>query len=159
VSEDAHLDRADLDPASSIRVHAAGDGIARVYAGTGGFEIEGRTRFRAGTERPSALDSLLGALGADLALAFGTQARRAGLAVRGVELSLTARLDNPLVALGVVGEEGTGALAEVTGSAFASSDADPAALDALWQQAVAHSTVHATLARAARVRLVFHVVP
>jgi len=86
VSEDARPDPIQSDPAASVRVHAAGDGIARVYAGSGGFAIEGRTRYQAATERPSALDSLLGALGADLALAFLHEARRAGLPVRGVEL-------------------------------------------------------------------------
>jgi len=147
------------EPLARVRVHSALDGVAHVQAGEGTIAVEGRTRYRANDARPCTLDCLLGALGADLALAFTDQARRAGVAVRGIEMSLAARADNPLVALGVVGEQGPAALSELGGSAFCSSDADAATLAALWDRACAASTVFATLTRAARVTIVFHVIP
>jgi hypothetical protein len=54
------------EPVARVRVSTALDGVVRVSAGAGGFAVEGRTRFRATDEHPSALDCLLGALGADL---------------------------------------------------------------------------------------------
>jgi hypothetical protein len=147
------------EPLARVRVHTALDGVAHVQAGASALAVEGRTRYRANDARPCALDCLLGALGADLALAFADAARREGVAVRGLEMSLAARADNSLVALGVVGEQGPAALSELGGSAFCSSDADAATLAALWDRACAASTVFATLTRAARVAIVFHVVP
>ncbi len=152
-------DDARRDPVAKVRVHAAAGESVRVYAGGVAWTVDGRTRFGAGEGGPSALDALLGALGADLALAFTRAARHAGVAVRALEITLEARVENALVVLDVIGESGSPALTEITGAAFASADVDPALAARLWADAIARSTIHATLARATRLAIALRLVP
>ncbi|HTR96801.1 MAG TPA: hypothetical protein VMH61_02770 [Candidatus Acidoferrales bacterium] len=103
-------------------------------------------------ERPSALELLLGALAADLLGGLARECRRAGLGLRDAELRLRARLENPLVALGVVGEEGSPAVRSIEGALHASG-VDTAPLEAAWATVMAHSPAYATLARATSIRI------
>ena len=102
---------------------------------------------------PSGLELLASALVTDLLAGVGREAARAGVALQEAELSVSVFLDNPLVALGVIGERGSAAIATIRGSLYVSSDADPASLAPLWATALARSPVYATLARSAALHI------
>ncbi len=112
----------------------------------------------AGTQ-PAALDLLVGALAADLLSGSCREAARAGTPLHEAELRLEAHLHNPFVALGVVGETGSPALARVSGTLFVTTDADEAALRAIWQRACAHAPVFATLLASASIDISLRLVP
>jgi len=152
-------DDARLTPLAAVRVTPAQGNAVRVFSGPCAWAIEGRTRFHAGPAAPSALDALLGALGADLVLGFTALLRREGVPVRQCEVALSAQVDNALVPLGVVGEEGSPALSAIVGTVYVSSDASQETLRALWERAAAASSVCATLRRATPVTIVVQLVP
>src|SRR3954453_14955791 len=95
-----------------------------VYARNNAFTVGPPASFRANDPHPSAVEYLLGALGADLTGGFAMHAARAGLTLDGLEFSAAGRLGNPLVYLGVIGEEGTPGVSEITGTLYVSGDAD-----------------------------------
>ncbi len=147
------------EPSSTVRGLSDGAGPVRLIAGNATFAAAGPTGSAAGDTQPAALDLLVGALVAELLAGFRREAARAGVRVLDAELSLSAELDNPLVALGVVGESGSAALATVRGSLYVSADAGSEDLDALWRRTLARAPVHATLHRCADLHIDLKPVP
>jgi len=141
------------EPACVVRGMLAADGRVRLVTRNLAFAAEGQTSLPAQASHPSALDLLVAALASDVLAGFRREAARAGVAIGDAELRVAATLDNPLVALGVVGERGSPALAGVRGTLYVSGDGDPDAFDPLLAQALARAPVFATLSRAADVRI------
>jgi OsmC-like protein len=108
---------------------------------------DSQTSWTSPSQHPSALDYLVASLAADLLAGFRREAGRAGVAIDEAELSLTATLDNPLVALGVQGETGEPRVTAIRGTMFVSAAAAEPALLELWNRSLARAPVHATLAR------------
>lgn len=107
-------------------------------------------------DQPSAMDHWLGALGADLILGLQAAVRRHGLACPTIELSLVAELENPLVAVGVVGEPGSPAVKRVSGRCYASDLADDhrrEILVACWEDTRRRSAILQTVCRACPVEI------
>jgi hypothetical protein len=102
---------------------------------------------------PSAVEYLLGSLAGDLIQGFQAEAVRRSLALHDAELSLGGRLNNVLVHLGVVGEEGHPGLESVSGTLYVSADAEPPAVEDAWHATLARSPVFQTLTRCAAVRI------
>jgi hypothetical protein len=102
---------------------------------------------------PSALEHLLGAFASDVLGTFQIYARRARLPIDALELSLTCLMENPLVHLGVVGEEGSPRIERLEGTVYVSSDAEPQELKRVWGESLARSPLYATLSRACDVAL------
>ncbi len=90
---------------------------------------------------------MLGALGADLIHGFAGQANRAGLVVFAIEVSLTARLNNPLVHLGVIGEQGHSGVDQITGTMYVSVDAEEEDVGRMWDVVLERSPLYQTLKR------------
>src|SRR5262245_41579159 len=90
----------------TLRVASGGGPSAKVYARRHTFEVGAPVSFDRDYGQVSALEHLLGAVGADLVNGFVALARRKRLEVDRVEARVEGRLGNPLVALGVVGERG-----------------------------------------------------
>ena len=137
----------------SVRVRHLGPRAARAYARTSTFSVGSQASLREQDEHPSALELLLGALGGDLMFGLAAAASRAGLTVDALEVSLHARLNNPLVHLGVVGESGHAGMEEITGALYAAIDGEAAEIDELWHAARQRSPLYQTLTRAARVAI------
>lgn len=97
-----------------IRVRSTGGGGATAYARLHSFEVGSALPFDLEEGRVTALEYLLGALGADLVGGFRSLARKRRLELDEVEATVEATLDNPLTHLGVVGEEGHPGLSRVT---------------------------------------------
>ncbi|HKQ57847.1 MAG TPA: OsmC family protein [Candidatus Eisenbacteria bacterium] len=142
-----------------MRALASGDGHVRLVTRNLTFDAERQLGLDPGAAHPAALDLLVGALATDLLAGLGREAARAGTPLYDVELRLEARLGNPLVALGVVGEVGSPALASVQGTLYVGGDADEAQIHALWETACARAPVFATLRNTASINITIRLVP
>jgi len=149
----------DPEPSCALRAMVRPDGHVRVVTRNLAFDAERQLGLDPDASHPAALDLLVGALAADLLGGLVREAARAGLTLHDAELRLEARLGNPLVALGVVGESGSPALASIQGTLFVGSDADEAQIHALWDSACARAAVFATLRNATSIDITLRLVP
>ena len=133
------------DPQASAGTTTAGKATA--YTRNHAFSIGQPASFKESDEHPSAVEYLLGALGGDLLSGFHTLAARHGVPIDGMEVSLSGRLNNPLVFLGVIGEAGHPGFEEITGTLYVSTDADEPTLQKIWQMTLARSPLVNTLNR------------
>lgn len=148
-----------LEPSSKIRALTCPDGHVRLVTRNLSFDADQQLGLDPGASHPAALDLLVGALAADLLAGLGREAARTGVSLHDAELRLEARLGNPLVALGVVGESGSPALAAVQGTLFASGDVGESQIHGLWERACARAPVLATLRTSASVHIDVRLVP
>ncbi|HXE72460.1 MAG TPA: hypothetical protein VNO81_07335, partial [Candidatus Nitrosotenuis sp.] len=118
-----------------VRARRSPAGGTTVYARRHSFAVGAQASFKENDDRPSALEYLLGALAGDLVAGLSAEAARRGLPIDDLEVSLAASLDNPLVLLGVVGEEGRPGLDRVTATVYVSGEADEGQLGEAWQAA------------------------
>jgi hypothetical protein len=132
-------------PVWSVRVRTAGSDALTVVGAAGSFAAGAPLAFQPIAGPPTALELFLGALGADIAGGFRAAAARRRLPLEELELVVRGELDNPLLHLGVVGETGHPGLRALEVTLYVSSDADPAALEAAWAEALARSPLVATL--------------
>ena len=144
-------DPVDGSPPFAVRVRRVAADESRAYSRNHVFSIGPQVGLRDADSHPSALEYLVGALGGDLIRGLEAQAARRSLAVHAMELSLTARLDNVLVHLGVIGESGHPGLADISGTLHVASDADEETLASLWRTTLERSPLYHTLSRCARV--------
>ena len=135
------------EPASAVRARSVKPGLVRLDSRTHGYHAEGQTSQLPDAAHPSSLDYLLGALASDLIAGLEREAKRAGAVLDQVEASLSARLDNPLVALGVIGEPGSARIAGIRGSVYVSADLGEPVLRECWERALHHAPVYATLSQ------------
>ncbi|MBV6458863.1 MAG: hypothetical protein HONBIEJF_02002 [Fimbriimonadaceae bacterium] len=134
-----------MNPAWTVRVSSTRDGSAGVRARKHGFAIGQPLDFGGDAAGPSALEALLGALGADLLLRFRDLCDRRRLPLDQCEARVDGRLGNAMVALGVIGEEGDPALTQASVTLSIASPAAESALQSVWQQVLAASPLVATL--------------
>jgi hypothetical protein len=97
----------------SVRVSTGGRQIATAYARAHRFEVGLPLSFDVEYGATTALEQVLGALGADVACGLQRLASIRRIVVDQVEAVVQADLDNPLMHLGVVGEEGSPAIARI----------------------------------------------
>lgn len=140
------------------RVRLTRTGTALAYARDHSLTVSCPVSFKpSGDPAPSALELLLSALGGELVTGLAKRATRLGLVLDACEALVSCSLESPLVAAGVVGEEGSPALAALAITLFVASP-DPEerlhfALDSVLQAA----PVYATLARACPITLTLKV--
>jgi hypothetical protein len=130
-----------------LRVASASKESATVYARKTSVEVGAPLRFDEAYEGMTALETALGAIGADLACGLHAAARRRRLLLDRVEALVEGRLENALTHLGVVGEEGSPALERVAVRVFASSADSPEEVEAAWQETLARSPLYQTFHR------------
>jgi hypothetical protein len=106
----------------------------------------------------SALEYLLGALGADLVSGLQAAARRGRVRIDRVEATVEGRLDNPLVHLGVVGETGHPGLTRARVKVYASSPDPEDSIRAAWAETLDRSPLVRTLREAVDLSLELDVV-
>lgn len=126
---------------------------ATVYARNHAFTVGQPASFRERDPHPSAVELLLGALGADLVNSMGETAGKRGLAIDAMELALSGRLANVLVTVGVIGETGEPHFSEIAGTLYVSTDSDGAALQDAWDEALRRSPIANTLKHAATISI------
>ena len=135
----------------TARVRRVGDMEAIVYARNHAFSVGPPASFRDRDLHPSAVELLLGALGADLVSGLGGEAKRRGLAIDAIELALSGTIANVLVIVGVIGEAGEPCFREIRGTLYVSADADEGALQEAWRETLKRSPVANTLKHAATI--------
>ena len=123
------------------------------------FDVGGSAEFDEESPRISALEYVLGALGADLAVGFAGHARRNGLLVDQVEATVQGELNDPLAALGVVGTKGHPGIERIQVTVYLSSLEPQARLLELWEESLRASPLLQTLRAACTVELKVAVVP
>jgi hypothetical protein len=143
----------------AVRARPAGGDEIRIYTRNHAFGVGQQASLRESDSYPSAIEYLLGALAADLLRGFGIEAARRQVAVHAGEVNLEGRLNNVLVHLGVVGEEGHPGLETIGGTLYVSADCDDGTLDELWRAALARSPLFHTLSRAAAIRVEIRSMP
>src|SRR5689334_5273028 len=141
----------DVDHTWSVRVQRAGRRHARAYARGQSFDVCDQASVRPSDPHPTAVECLLGALGADLVCGFEREAERRGIALAGLECAVAGRLNNVLVHLGVVGERGHPGFEGVEATVYVSSEADESAVHELWEAVLARSPLFTTLSRSVKV--------
>lgn len=129
----------------TLRVRWVANQEATVYARNNAFTVGRPASFAQTDTHPSAVEYLMGALGSDLTNGFGALASQRGVVIDALEMTLSGHLENPLVYLGVIGEEGDPGFAEITGTFYVSADADEDALRDIWQTTLERSPVANTL--------------
>ena len=136
-------------PQASCRLRAIRepDGRVRLIARNVSVVAAGSLGLDDQSPDPAALDLLVGSLAADLLAILGREAAREGVPLHDAELRLDATLDNPLVALGVVGERGHAGVAAITGTLSLRAGAGEPEVRALWERVLARAPVHVTLGR------------
>ncbi len=90
----------------TLRVRGAGKGPSTVYVRHSQFQAGDPLSFDPEYDYVTALEYLLGAIGADLVGGLQVIARRQRVQVNDIEAVVSGKLNNPLTYLGVVGEEG-----------------------------------------------------
>lgn len=140
-----------------VRVASAGE-TATVFARRAQFPIGRPLSFDLQEPHPTALEHLLGAVGADLVNGLQEVARKRRLQVDQVEAQVDCRLQNPLTYLGVVGEEGHPGVESLAARVFVSS-LDPAErVHAAWEETLRRSPLVNTLKSSVRLDLSLKVV-
>ncbi len=139
-----------------LRTRATGHQKATVYCRNFSWSLGQPASFEEKDAHPSAVEALLGALGASLATAYGTQCARQGLEVDDIELTVTGRLHNILAHLGL--EDGDPSFAGIEVRCYASTLDNEAATRAAFADVVARSPIAATLAKATTLTISFAVV-
>ena len=141
------------------RVRATEPGAATVVTRKHRFEAGGSAEFDEESPRISALEYVLGAIGADLAVGFAAHARRSGVLVDHVEAVVQGELNDPLSALGVVGAKGHPGIERVRVTVYVSSLENPARLLELWEECARASPLLQTFRAAFTVELKVEIVP
>lgn len=143
----------------TLRVRASEPGAATVVTRTHRFEAGAAADFDEESPRVSALEYVLGALGADLAVGFSGHARRCGVTVDEVEAVVHGELNDPLAAVGVVGAKGHPGLERVRITVYVSSPEPPERLLELWDESARLSPLLQTFRAACTVEVKVAIVP
>jgi uncharacterized OsmC-like protein len=118
----------------------------KVYCRNQVWDVGQPASFDVQDTAPSAVEYVLGALGACLAMGFQVHASRCGIQVEALEIALSGQIDNIFVFLGLE-QTGHSGFRAITGTLYVRADAEEETLQQLWRQTLAASPVTNTLAR------------
>ncbi|NUQ34804.1 MAG: OsmC family protein [Planctomycetaceae bacterium] len=123
--------------------------VSKVFARNHAFEVGQPASFNTEDEVPGAIEHLLGALGGDLSAGFQWRLSRAGIEVYNLEISLSARVGNVLVFLGIE-DDGNPGIETIDGKVYVDADSDKGAsndeIERIWQDTLRRSPLAQTLA-------------
>jgi len=142
----------------TLRVSSAGKDRATVFARTQQFSVGAPVQFDAAYNAITALEYVLGAIGADVVNGLQTLARKRRVEVDHVEAVVEGELNNPLTYLGVVGESGHPGLEQVSVKVYVASLATEAEIRRVWQEMLDKSPLVRTFQPAIRFELSLQVV-
>lgn len=130
-----------------LRVKRVENDAAKVYTRQQEFTVGTPLSFDREYDRTTALETALGALGADLVNGLTFRADRERIELDAVEATIEAELDNALTYLDVVGEEGHPGLERIEIKVFVSSLAPEEEIRQLWSKVRKLSPLLNTLQR------------
>ena len=117
-----------------LRVRSTGRGRATAYTRNHRFEVGLPLQFDSEYGDVTALEYVLGAIGADLVCGMSELARRRRVEVDSVEALVSGELNNPLTHLGVVGEEGHPGVERVRVKVYVTSPESEEEIDGIWSE-------------------------
>lgn len=141
-----------------VRVTGGEDGAATVLARKSRFPVGPPLSFDPECPWPTAVEHLLGAVGADLVNGLKLAARRRRLRFDQVEALVDCRLDNPLSYLEVVGEEGHPGVRHLAARVFLSTLDPQDQVQQAWDEALRRSPLLNTLRPAVELDVSYRVV-
>ena len=141
----------------TARVTSRPDGRADVRVRKRSFEVGAPLSFDNAYEGVTAIEQLLGALGADLVNGLIARARKRRVEIDSAEATVEAKLNNPLVYLDVVGESGHTGIEELAVRVYVSSFAPETDIKSLWAEMLERSPLVNTLKKAVKLDLSFKV--
>ena len=142
----------------TLRVSAAGKDRATVFARTHQYRVGAPVQFDAAYDAITALEYVLGAIGADVVHGLQALARKRRVEVDHVEAVVEGELHNPLTYLGVVGESGHPGLERVSVKVYVASIAAEEEVRRIWQEMLDRSPLVRTFQPAIRFELSLQVV-
>ena len=142
----------------TLRVSTAGKDRVTVFARTHQFSVGAPVQFDAAYDAITALEYVLGAIGADVVHGLQTVARKRRVAVDHIEAVVEGELNNPLTYLSVVGERGHPGLERVSVKVYVASIAAEEAIRRVWQEMRETSPLVRTFQPAIRFELHWQVV-
>jgi hypothetical protein len=141
-----------------LRVASRGDERATVYARKHQFEVGASLHFDREYPRVTALEYLLGGIGADIVNGFRSLLTTRRVAVDHVEAQVTGTLNNPLTFLGVIGEQGHPGVETVRVNVFVSTVEPEERVLPVWEEMLERSPVVNTFRHAVALELHVQVV-
>ena len=141
-----------------VRVAARATHAAHVFVRKHQFEVGVPLSFDLEEEHATALETALGALGAEIVVGMRRLARKHRLVVDDVEATVQARLRNALVYLGVIGEEGDPGIRQVRIRVYITTAASAAAVERVWQEVLATSPLICTFRQAVDLELTYKII-
>ena len=140
-----------------VRVSATGTDASRAFARKHQFTVGTPVHFDEEYGQISALEYVLGAVGAELVHGLVALGRRRRLAIDHAEALVQGSLDDALAYLGAVGAEGHAGLAEITARVYVSTLEEEGAIRRLWDEVLERSPLVRTLRPAIRFDLTLKV--
>ena len=137
----------------TVRVRTEARRTVTVHARNHAFPVGDPLSFRPTDDHPSAIELMLGAFAADLTQTFRALARKQRIPLDALEFSASCTLNNPLIHVGVVGEEGHPGVERIEGTLYVSADAEEETLIALWHETLRRSPLYNTLCSAVELSL------
>jgi hypothetical protein len=122
------------------------------------YQVGSPVRFDQEYPGVTSLEQVLGALGADVVSSLRIVARRRRVEIDNVEATVEGELNNPLVHLAVVGEEGHPGLERVRIKVYVSTLATREDLGGVWEEALRRSPLVCTFRNALDLQMDFKIV-
>lgn len=142
----------------TLRVSATGKDRATVFVRQHQFPVGAPVQFDAAYDAITALEYVLGAIGADVVNGFQALARKRRLEMDHVEAVVEGELNNPFTYLGVVGASGHPGLEQVSVKVYVASLAAAAEVQRIWQEMLEKSPLVRTFQPAIRFELRLQIV-
>ena len=142
----------------TLRVSARGGGQATVFARQHQFCVGAPVDFDRAYEAVSALEYVLGAIGADLVNGLQMLARKRRVVIEQLEAVVVEELNNPLTYLGVIGEGGHPGVERVRIRVYLASPEQEATSQRLWQEMLERSPLVRTFQAAIQLELNLQVI-
>ena len=139
----------------TLRVTAARPAGSTVHARKHSFAAGAPLSFDVEYGAITALEYLLGAVGADLVGGIQAVARRRRVEIDDIEVVVHGVLHNPMVYLRVVGETGDAGIRAIEARAYISSLDDEHRVRAVWTEALETSPIANTLGKAVKLDLTY----
>jgi uncharacterized OsmC-like protein len=139
----------------TLRVTAVQPFGSKVHARKHSFVTGASLSFDAEYGSITALEYLLGAVGADLVGGIQTVARRRRVEIDDIEVVVHGVLHNPMIYLRAVGEVGDAGIRAIEARVYISSFDDEARVRAVWTEVLEISPIVNTLIKAVKLDLTY----
>jgi len=136
-----------------LRVSATDRGRATVYTRQHQFSVGAPVHFDRTYDAISAVEYVLGAIGADVVNGLQILARKQRVRLEQVEAVVEGELQNPLIYLGVIGETGHPGLQTARIKVYLASSEEETTLYRLWDEMLATSPLVHTFRAALQLEL------